>query len=236
MKERSSDEYDTSTKLQSTNKGEQKVKMDIKELTTRVLLTYKEIESEQETKNNLIEPFFKALGYDIDCIEDIKTEVTCDFASKEKVDYEIMFNNKPIILVEAKKVSHKLNSQNINQLYRYFCAENCKLAILTNGLEYWFFSDFQKENIMDSKPFYKLNIIAPKESDKEILNAICKVSQCSYGIDEYIAELKMMKAFRTEEFAEQLSFIKFDDKKYKKSVLNALAKLSFQPAERGIVL
>ena len=94
--------------------------MELKELTTRVLLTYKEVESEQETKNNLIEPFFKMLGYDIDCIEDIKTEVTCDFANKEKVDYEIMFNSKPIILVEAKKVSHKLNAQNINQLYRYF--------------------------------------------------------------------------------------------------------------------
>lgn len=196
------------------------------QLMKRILLIYKEVSSEQETKNNLIEPFFKMLGYDIDSIEDMRTEVTCDFANKEKIDYEIMFNGKPIILVEAKKVDHKLNQNNIQQLYRYFCAESCKIAILTNGIEYWFFSDFDKENIMDNKPFYKLNVIAPKESDKEILNAISKVSQCSYGVDEYIAELKIKKLIKEDLdlLAQQLSMYRFGTDKYKQATLNAIKK------------
>ena len=156
-----------------------------------LLENYRDINGEQETKNKMIEPLLEYLGYNIKYADDIQTEITCDIGiKKEKIDYVVYFNNQPIILIEAKDWHEKLSEVYINQLYRYFAASNCKLAILTNGIDYWFFSDFQKENIMDKEPFHKLNIFGMNQKDADILIAICKVRQCTYGIDKYIIEKK----------------------------------------------
>lgn len=161
---------------------------------------YRHAIGEQETKNTLIEPFFKELGYDIRHTEDIMTEVTCDIGkNNEKVDYILCIAGQPKILVEAKDWRVELSTKHINQLFRYFSTSDCKLGILTNGLEYWFFSDFEKENVMDKKPFYKINALSICDKDKFILNAICKVQQCAYPIEKFIIEQKTRLLMKDKE-------------------------------------
>lgn len=199
--------------------------MDLKALTDRVLSTYRQVNGEQETKNKLIEPFFEMLGYDIDEIEDIRTEVTCDFGIKqEKVDYILCIAGNPKILVEAKDWRKPLNDVYVSQLYRYYCTSGCKLAILTNGLEYWFFADLEKENIMDDTPFYKLKILAPKPADRRILTAICKVQQCSYDVEHFVAEIKIQRLIRSDKIGQMISEIYLHDSRFSDSVYTALEK------------
>lgn len=155
--------------------------------------TYTLLDGEQETKNNLIEPLLARLGYDVNNVSDIRTEVECGVGiRKEKADYIIQFD-KPIMIVEAKDWRVSLDKKKTNQLFRYFCSSNCKLGILTNGLQYHFYSDFQRDNIMDTRPFHVINVLYPKDEDEALLTAICKTRQCTYSIDQWILEQKIRR-------------------------------------------
>ena len=116
--------------------------------------------TEEATKTALIMPFFSVLGYDVFDTNEFMPEFTCDVATKkgEKVDYAILKDGEPIIIIEAKRAGMKLQKQQQGQLFRYFSTNRCRVAILTNGIIYQFFSDLNAPNIMDDEPFLSFNI------------------------------------------------------------------------------
>ena len=103
--------------------------------------------------------FFQVLGYDVFNPLEFVPEFTADVGIKkhEKVDYAILRDGQPIILIEAKSCNEKLEKHD-SQLFRYFGTTKSRFAILTNGIEYKFYSDLDQPNVMDSKPFYILNM------------------------------------------------------------------------------
>lgn len=125
-------------------------------------------DNEQATKQWLVMPVLVALGYN-PFSSDIVPEFNADVGVKkgEKVDYALQINNQPIALIECKQLDVQLNSKHVTQLYRYFAPSEVRIAILTNGDEYWFFTDSKKENIMDLEPYFR--IILSKASKGEIL-------------------------------------------------------------------
>jgi hypothetical protein len=133
--------------------------------------------NEETTKNAIIMPFFVMLGYDVFNPAEFVPEYTCDVATKkgEKVDYAILHDSEPLMLIEVKKAGMKLQKQQQGQLYRYFSTNRCRIAVLTNGFNYLFFSDINTPNIMDDDPFFSFNII---EDDANIyltsLEQFCK--------------------------------------------------------------
>ncbi len=179
------------------------------------------VRGEQETKNKMIEPLFRRLGYDIDCVDDVRTEVPCGMGIKqEKIDYVLCIAGKPLILVEAKDWKKRLNTVNTNQLFRYFCSSECKLAILTNGIDYWFFSDFEQENITDETPFHKMNLFSVSRSDEELMKSICKVQQCCYDVSKYIVEQKTIRLLQEKQYlAKLISDVCFKDSSAYEAVL-----------------
>lgn len=128
------------------------------------------IKNEESTKQFLILPFLNGLGFDTYSPKEVTPEFTADFHKKnEKVDYAITLNGQPRIFVEAKSIHTKI-VKNAPQLSRYFSTfPSVKLGILTNGIEYHFFTDLNNTNIMDSKPFFIFNITSYTEEDFEHL-------------------------------------------------------------------
>lgn len=108
--------------------------------------------------------------------DEVIAEYSCDFGTKkgEKVDFAIMKEGDPIILIEAKHCDKVLDERFASQLSRYFNQTDVKLGILTNGIQYWFYSDFDKVNIMDSEPFYKFDILNFTEEDVAKLHNFTK--------------------------------------------------------------
>lgn len=108
--------------------------------------------------------------------DEVIAEYSCDFGTKkgEKVDSAIMKEGDPIILIEAKHCDKVLDERFASQLSRYFNQTDVKLGILTNGIQYWFYSDFDKVNIMDSEPFYKFDILNFTEEDVAKLHNFTK--------------------------------------------------------------
>ena len=76
----------------------------------------------------------------------------------EKVDYAIKLDNEPVILVECKSISEKLEKHD-SQLYRYFGTTTAKFVILTNGIMYRFYTDIDELNKMDEAPFLEINLL-----------------------------------------------------------------------------
>ncbi|MBQ2938455.1 MAG: type I restriction enzyme HsdR N-terminal domain-containing protein [Clostridia bacterium] len=147
----------------------------IKEFTERVEKLKQSINTEEATKTSLIMPFFSLLGYDVFNPYEFIPEYVADVGIKkgEKVDYAINIKGKPTILIEAKSVKENLQKHD-SQLFRYFGTTTAKIAILTNGIKYKFYTDLEETNKMDTIPFLEINLLELKENDVVELKKFCK--------------------------------------------------------------
>lgn len=132
----------------------------IRNLAERIAKTAAVVQTEEATKNAYIMPFLQLLGYDVFNPLEIVPEFTADIGSKEgeKVDYAVILNGKPEILIECKCCQNELDVQNESQLLRYFNTTKARFGILTNGVVYKFYSDLAEPNIMDLVPFLTIDL------------------------------------------------------------------------------
>ncbi|EOU1504254.1 type I restriction enzyme HsdR N-terminal domain-containing protein [Clostridium perfringens] len=166
-------------------------KDDIQKLSVQVKERKEYITNEEMTKQALIIPFIQILGFDVFNPIEIRPEYSADFGIKkgEKVDYALFKENEPIIFIEANSVNENLNNHDA-QLARYFnSTKEVKLAILTNGIEYKFFTDLNANNVMDDTPFLNINLLEIKESDIESLNKLRKENFDKDSLITYAEEL-----------------------------------------------
>lgn len=171
----------------------------IRQLNERVISLKDSLQTEEATKNALIMPFLNALGYDVFNPLEVVPEFTADSRLKkdEKVDYAIMKDGKPIILIECKKVENdKLDiKKHAGQLFKYFTASKAKFIILTNGIVYKFFSDIEEVNILDKDPFFTFNLLEYKENQLETLSEFCKENFDLEKAYSNAGDLKYIKQF-----------------------------------------
>jgi predicted type IV restriction endonuclease len=137
---------------------------DISRLSEQVRKRVDQVVGEEATKMALIVPFLSALGYDVYDPSEVMPEYVADFATRragqfEKVDYALAINGTKVMLVEAKARGQKAEAHD-GQLSKYFNALlTTKVAIVTNGIEYRFFTDLRDKNVMDKEPFFTFNIL-----------------------------------------------------------------------------
>lgn len=174
-------------------------------LVQRIPSVIDKLETEEATKNALIMPFIAALGYDIFNPLEVVPEFVADVGLKkgEKVDYAIKKNDEVIMLIECKKVQTDLSQAEMSQLYRYFSVTKARIAILTNGVMYWFYSDLVEPNKMDSVPFLKLDLHDPRKAD---LAQVKQLAKEEFDLDKLLTaanELKYIGEFQRV-FSDQL--------------------------------
>jgi len=163
--------------------------------------------TEEAAKTALVMPFLQSLGYDVFNPSEVVPEFTADVGTKkgEKVDYAICSGGKVSILIECKPSSVQLNINHAGQLFRYFSVTDARLAVLTNGVVYQFYSDIDHPNKMDQKPFFTFSMDAIKPGDVRTLE---KFAKSSFDIDKIVQEagsLKLQSQLRLElekEFSE----------------------------------
>ncbi len=163
----------------------------IKQLAERVIKFKDQLQTEEATKTSLVIPFFRVLGYDETNPSEVIPEYIADLGIKkgEKIDYAILKEGVPVILVEAKHWAQKLDAHD-NQLIRYFHASKAKFAILTNGIHYRFFTDLVDPNKMDVKPFFEFDITAITEQQTEELK---KFHKSYFDIDTIVSSASELK-------------------------------------------
>ena len=160
-------------------KEEREVIMDfiesIKQFSERVSMLKDTISTEEATKMSLVVPLFQLLGYDVFNPSEFCPEYIADVGIKkgEKVDYAILENGQPTILIECKSCSEQLDKHS-SQLFRYFGTSPAKFGILTNGIIYRFYTDLEESNKMDLVPFLEINMLQLKDASINELKKFCK--------------------------------------------------------------
>lgn len=149
------------------------------------------IATEEATKNAFIMPLIAALGYDVFNPFEVVPELDCDLVKKkgEKIDYAIRKGEETILLMECKHCGQNLNLHD-TQLQKYFVASNARFGVLTNGAEYRFYTDLEKPNIMDSKPFLVVDMLNLSDSDIEQLK---KFHKSYYDVDNILSTAQELK-------------------------------------------
>jgi hypothetical protein len=153
------------------------------------------IETEEATKNSLILPFVQALGYNVFDITEVAPEYVADFGTKkgEKIDYAILQDGRPILLIEVKSAKTKLGNEHASQLFRYYSTSEARFGILTNGLEYRFFADLDKVNQMDEKPFLIMNILRIEDS---AIAEVMKFTKAKFNPEHILSTASELKYTR----------------------------------------
>ena len=171
----------------------------VKQFSKRVESLKDNIQTEEATKTSLIMPFFSLLGYDVFNPDEFIPEYTADVGIKkgEKVDYAIMHDGEPIILIECKWIGENLQKHD-SQLFRYFGTTKARFAILTNGQFYRFYTDLEEPNKMDEKPFLEINILDIKENQVAELKKFYKTNFNLSEILDTASELKYSNEFKNK--------------------------------------
>lgn len=120
--------------------------------------------AEQATINALVNPFLRALGYDPGNPNEVYPQYPSGFPGvNDKVDYAILKGGKPSIIIECKRVKSHLDSH-VKQLSDYYHYSEAKFGVLTDGVEYRFYTDLNKIHVMDGEPFLTISMLSLNKS------------------------------------------------------------------------
>lgn len=115
---------------------------------------------EATTKQTIILKFLYELGWNFFDAN----EVTPEYSVKDgRVDYSLRLNNENKVFLEIKKVSVELESHQ-EQLLRYSFQAGIKLAVLTNGISWWFYLPL-KEGNWEQRKFFAIDIMQQQPRD-----------------------------------------------------------------------
>ncbi|MGV3492062.1 MAG: type I restriction enzyme HsdR N-terminal domain-containing protein [Devosia sp.] len=170
-------------------------KDDVADLARRAISAQAVAQTEEATKNAIVMPFLRVLGFDVFDPTQVIPEFVADVGLKkgEKIDYAIKIGDQIEYLVEAKSVSVSLRDAQYSQLFRYFHTCDANIGILTNGLQIWFFSDLDAPNKMDQKPFFTFDLLAYDDND---LRELEKFHKTQFSIENVKAAASSLKYLR----------------------------------------
>ena len=187
----------------------------LKALAAKVPALCDVLQTEEATKNALVMPFIQILGYDIFDPTEVVPEFVADVGIKkgEKVDYAVKKEGQIIMLFECKHCGGDLNIKHASQLFRYFATTETKIAVLTNGVVYRFFTDLEAPNKMDEKPFLEVDMLDLNET---VVAELKKLTKPAFNLDEmmtaagdlkYTREIKRLLAEQLENPSDE--FVRF---------------------------
>lgn len=170
----------------------------IKNIGDRVAKNKDKTQTEEATKMAFIVPFIQALGYDVSNPDEVVPEYVTDIGTKkgEKIDFAILKNGIPSILIECKHHGEQLDVHE-GQLLRYFNVSPAKFGVLTNGVKYRFYTETAEPNKMDEKPFLEFDITCIRDTEIESLKGFHKSQFDVERVQPAAAEMKYLTDIKT---------------------------------------
>tara|TARA_R100000655_G_scaffold3902_4_gene13047 strand:- start:6324 stop:7448 length:1125 start_codon:yes stop_codon:yes gene_type:complete len=177
----------------------ERYKMDLidrlQDLAARIKRQKDTVSTEEAAKTAFVLPFIQSLGYDVFNPSEVIPELTADHGVKkgEKVDYGIKQDGQIVILVECKPVGADLAAKHAGQLFRYFSVTDARFGVLTDGVKYLFFTDLDRPNQMDQRPFFEFDLLDFGAQEVEELK---KFTKTSFDIDTIVSTASNLKYHR----------------------------------------
>ena len=154
--------------------------------------------NEEDAKRRVILRILALLGWDIYSSE-IKAE---HGVGMRRVDYALQVNDKNKVFIEAKKPGEDLDNHQ-KQLLDYSFQEGVALAILTNGISWWFYLPL-KQGAWNDRRFYTLDLLAQEENVVDIFGLLLSRDNVGSGESVQHAESILEKRQKEKTFRESL--------------------------------
>lgn len=139
---------------------------------------------EQDTKATLIVPVLRALGWDVEDLEDVKLEYKRKPADNP-VDYALVLLREPRLFIEAKALgSHLDDPKWTNQFLSYAMAAGVEWVALTDGNEYRLYNSHATVPV-EKKLFRTVRVADPTSRSAETLALLSKAQLQDNLIDQY---------------------------------------------------
>ena len=116
--------------------------------------------SEDRTKQSILLPIFQLLGWSIFDVDEVYPEYS---AGRGRVDYALRVGGTNKVFVEAKRCSVDLEAHQ-EQLLNYAFQHGVPLAVLTNGIVWWFYLPL-REGVWEQRKFYSIDLQQQAASD-----------------------------------------------------------------------
>lgn len=149
--------------------------------------------NETATKHVSILPFVRALGYNTQDLSEVYPEYP--ILNMDAVDLAILRDGEPIMFLEAKKAGEGLGDKHWKQLFEYFNADKARIGILTNGLEFRWYTDIEKPNIMDKDPFLTINL---RDLDKPSVAHLIGFTKTHFDHEQSLRKIKISNLLARE--------------------------------------
>ncbi|MCX6291849.1 MAG: type I restriction endonuclease [Bacteroidetes bacterium] len=132
---------------------------------------------EQATKQTIVLKILSILGWDIFNRDEIFPEYFIDDSMQKRVDYALRIKNSNKVFIEVKRIKEEdLDKQkHQEQLLTYSFSSGVPLAILTNGLTWWFYIPL-KEGDWKQRKFFTIDLKI-QNSDEISEKLICFLSK-----------------------------------------------------------
>ena len=129
--------------------------------------------NEQQTKLTLVNRYLDLLGFDVRNPRQVRVEYETGLGKGvERVDYAVLENGEPVILIEAKSAKVRLTKRSPTpQLRRYAIdTPSVRYVAITNGIEWeWY---FKNEGRLAERPFLVVEAMRPRKSDADWLSKL----------------------------------------------------------------
>ncbi len=120
--------------------------------------------NEAKAKQSIILRILSLLNWDIHREIDPEYHVeTGKGVATESVDYALQINGENEVFIEAKRPKENLENHQ-EQLLKYSFKKGVALAILTNGISWWFYLPLKKGD-WDDRKFYTIDILEQEIED-----------------------------------------------------------------------
>ncbi|WP_029032660.1 type I restriction endonuclease [Salinarimonas rosea] len=153
--------------------------------------------TEADTIRVLITPLLRALGWDIDDLDEVRNEYRHN-PSDNPVDYALFLNRTPVLFVEAKALGEGLDERKwMVQTINYANTSGVDWCVLTNGNEYRFYKVHAQVEVQE-KLFLSvvLDDDAPIPAKVRSLSLIGRERMGQRAIDELWTEWRVDRQVR----------------------------------------
>ena len=187
--------------------------------------------NEDDTKTVFVVPFLNYLGFK-DLL--IKSTYHVDPHSRESptsIDYAVKLNEggPPVVLVECEEICKKNLEDFHADCKDYFQLaqgnHNIDFLLLTNGYEYRFYTDLDRNNVLDKTPILSFTLESFNCDDIKLLGLFRKNQFDSAKIKSYVKDVSDRKKIK--------AFIQSDVIGLKPSFINFVTKEVFETNKSG---
>ncbi len=146
---------------------------------------------EAATKQSIVLRLLSILGWDTYDIDEVNPEYS---VGGKSIDYSLRIKGKNKVFLEVKRIKEELENHQ-EQLLGYAFHEGVSLAVLTNGISWWFYLPLQSGG-WEQRKFLTINIIRQKDKDEIAANFIKILSKDNVSSGESIERAEVIHKSR----------------------------------------